>query len=252
MKAMLLSKLKITACAAALMLMAGVGATGLTYRATAEQPQASTNRPQADDLEALRLEIEALRKSLQATRERVKTLESEVSALKGQSHGLKGMAPSGGRLRSGLGGTTIQGGPSIGMPGSGPPGSGPQAPVPGSDESQPQGSIQNQMMPQMQKMMGGSTGAGMMQRGSGQGMSGRMMSSNPFGQDKAGRGSKMPDTTTDPINDAAAALEFLRANPGDKQAIEYLERALKNLKEREKQKVPDQVFPGEAKKDPNR
>jgi hypothetical protein len=98
MKAMLLTKLKITVCAAALMLLAGVGASGLTYRATAEQPRnapvptrTSQSRPQADDLEALRLEIEALRKSLQATRERVKTLESEVSALKGKSGGPAGM-----------------------------------------------------------------------------------------------------------------------------------------------------------------
>jgi RNA polymerase sigma-70 factor (ECF subfamily) len=89
-KAMLLTKLKITACAGALMVLAGVGATGLTYRATAQgparesQPQAETRRPQADDLEALRLEVEALRKSLQATRERVKVLEDEVRTLKGE------------------------------------------------------------------------------------------------------------------------------------------------------------------------
>jgi RNA polymerase sigma factor (sigma-70 family) len=89
MKAMLLTKLKITACFAMLMLLAGVGATGLTYRAAAQQPKqvagygaALASRPQADDLEALRLEIEALRKSLQATRERVKTLEEEVRGLR--------------------------------------------------------------------------------------------------------------------------------------------------------------------------
>jgi RNA polymerase sigma factor (sigma-70 family) len=82
MKAMLLSKLKITACLAMLMLLAGVGATELTFRAAAQQPKqgdgygaALASRPQADELEALRLEIEALRKSLQATREHVKTLE---------------------------------------------------------------------------------------------------------------------------------------------------------------------------------
>jgi len=101
MKAMLLSKLKMTACAAVLMVLAGVGASGLTYRATAQQPaqgparesrpRAETRRPQADDLEALRLEIEALRKSLQATRERVKTLEDEVNALKRKSGGRAGM-----------------------------------------------------------------------------------------------------------------------------------------------------------------
>jgi RNA polymerase sigma factor (sigma-70 family) len=84
-KAMLLTKLKITVCSAALMVLAGIGATGLTYRATAQQPKQGVvreSRPPADELEALRLEIEALRKSLQATRERVKALEDEVGALK--------------------------------------------------------------------------------------------------------------------------------------------------------------------------
>jgi RNA polymerase sigma factor (sigma-70 family) len=81
MKAMLLSKLKMTMCAAALMLLAGVGAGGLTYRATADEPtwtlyaERVDGRPQADDLEALRLEIEALRKELRATKARVKALE---------------------------------------------------------------------------------------------------------------------------------------------------------------------------------
>jgi hypothetical protein len=96
MKAMLLTKLKVTACFAALMLLAGVGATGLTYRATAQDSTQGagylapvSSRPQADDLESLRLEMEALRKSLQATRERVKTLEDEVRTLKGQG-GMKG------------------------------------------------------------------------------------------------------------------------------------------------------------------
>lgn len=119
MKAMLLSKLKITACAAALMLVAGVGVSGLTYRATAQSPQTKetlASRSQADELEALRLEIEALRKSLQATRERVKTLEDEVSTLKvplggggGHRQGRQGITPGmpggpPGGMRGGSGG----------------------------------------------------------------------------------------------------------------------------------------------------
>lgn len=95
MKAMLLTKLKITVCVATLALVAGVGATGLSYRATAEGPKQSgysisftkseQSRPQADDLEALRLEIEALRKELRATKERVKTLEDEVRGKRGRN-----------------------------------------------------------------------------------------------------------------------------------------------------------------------
>jgi hypothetical protein len=44
--------------------------------------------------------------------------------------------------------------------------------------------------------------------------------------------------TTDPVRDAAAALEKLRENPGDKKAVEALERALQRMKEREKPKLP--------------
>jgi hypothetical protein len=84
-KAMLLSKLKTTVFAGTMMLLAGVGASGLTYRATAQGPVsgvALASRPQADELESLRLELEALRKSLQAIRERVKMLEEEVRTMK--------------------------------------------------------------------------------------------------------------------------------------------------------------------------
>jgi RNA polymerase sigma factor (sigma-70 family) len=124
-KTMLLSKLKITACAAALMMLAGVGATALTHRATAQQPRAETtrtSRPQADELEALRLEIEALRKSLQATRERVRTLEEEVATLKKAERnpartmpggGPKGGMPPGPR---GTGSGGRPGGPTKGTP----------------------------------------------------------------------------------------------------------------------------------------
>ena len=82
LKAMLLTKLRNTALAAGLMLLAAIGATGLTYRATAQQvnpgPDRGTarqNRPPADDPESLRREIEALRQELRAARERLKTLE---------------------------------------------------------------------------------------------------------------------------------------------------------------------------------
>jgi RNA polymerase sigma factor (sigma-70 family) len=109
MKAMLLTKLKITACFAMLMLLAGVGATGLTYRATAEEPKQEPRyynsfvaaRQAPDDLESLRLEMEALHKELRATRERVKALENEMRALKGQGGkmggGMMGMMMHGGK-----------------------------------------------------------------------------------------------------------------------------------------------------------
>jgi RNA polymerase sigma factor (sigma-70 family) len=201
-KAMLLSKLKITACAGALMLLAGVGASGLTYRATAQEPKSleyekvftrsAESRPASDDLESLRLEIEALRKSLQATRERVKTLEGEVSALKGQRQGPQGNGPGGGMRLPGASGP-----PSGGMPGNAAPG-----------------------VPAMPGAMGG---RGAMRGGTG--MPGMM-------------GPMKLKPKADPVTDAENALKKLRENPGDKQATEALERALKRLKEREMPNMP--------------
>jgi RNA polymerase sigma factor (sigma-70 family) len=232
MKVMFLSKLKITACAAALMLLAGVGATGLTYRATAEQP-ALASRPQSDELEALRLEIEALRKSLQATRERVKSLEGEVTALKGQSGraGIPGGAPGGeigapGAL--GVGGHPPAQGTNSALLGTDIPGTQPSGSPAGGAGGLKASKKQGGMGMHPPGMMGG-PGGGMVQMGRGQGMGGRL------GQF---RSSKLLETTIDPVSDAAAALEKLRSNPGDKQAVESLERALKRLKEREKQDAP--------------
>jgi RNA polymerase sigma factor (sigma-70 family) len=93
LKMMFLAKLKVAV--GAVVVVTALGAVGLAYRVTAQQPkqsenaplptrtaesrsQAETRRPQADDLESLRLEIEALRKELRATKERVKALEAEV------------------------------------------------------------------------------------------------------------------------------------------------------------------------------
>jgi RNA polymerase sigma factor (sigma-70 family) len=195
MKAMLLTKLKITACLAALILLAGVGATGLTYRATAQEPEkpaayrdalnngGQAGRPQADDLESLRLEIDALRKELRATRERVKALEGQMRALQGQG----GMKMRGGAGGGGPGAGT-GGGPAGGGPGGGgPAGGGPGGPGPGG------------------------TRAGLMQPPS-------------QGQPKG--------SASDPVADAEAALKKLRQDPSDKEAAEALERALKRLKER--------------------
>jgi RNA polymerase sigma factor (sigma-70 family) len=171
MKAMLLSKLKISVCVAALALVAGVGASGVAYRVSAQEPtptesvatslRNAAGPPATDEMEALRLEIEALRKSLQATRERVKTLEGEVSALKGKR--------GGSAARMGL-----------------------------------------DTVPSNSQGMGIST---------------------------------WKKSTTDPVSDAGAALEKLRANPSDKNAVEALERALKRLKEREK---PQQSNPRDS------
>jgi RNA polymerase sigma factor (sigma-70 family) len=207
MKVMLLTKLKVAICVGTLALVAGVGVSGLTYRAMAEEPKQleyygsvlaknAESRPATDDFEALRLEIEALRKSLQATRERVKSLEDEVSALKGQRQGPPGAAPGGGR--GGRPGNK-QGGPPGQERGAGGPGSFPSLP------GMPQG-----MKP-------------------------------PGTQD-----SMMRKRPSDPVSDAEAALKKLKENPGDKKATEALEKALQRLKEREKSDAPSPRNPHDS------
>jgi RNA polymerase sigma factor (sigma-70 family) len=225
MKAMFLTKLKITACAATLMLLAGVGVSGLTYRATAQSPQTKetlASRSQTDELEALRLEMEALRKSLQATRERVKTLEGEVSALKGQRQSSQG-AGTGGRPGTQPSDPT-SGRPQAMMP---PVSDRPQALMPlVSDRPQalmpPVSDRPQALMPPVSDP----------QPGISQGMKppGRM-------------GPMMRKRTFDPVADAEKALKKLKENPGDKQATEALERALKRLKEQEKPKVTGEGTP---------
>jgi RNA polymerase sigma factor (sigma-70 family) len=203
MKAMLLTKLKVTAGFGMLMLLAGAGATGLTYRAAAQQPKQESAyynsfvaaRQAPDDLESLRLEMEALRKELRATRERVKTLEDEVRTLKGQ----------GGTRRTGGGAGSRAGPPTTGLGSGGPGGGGP---------------------------FGSSSGIG------GSGGTGNFGQSNPFSPGGPLDRGKRLETPSDPVADAEAALKKLRQDPTDKQAAEELERALKRLKEREKQRPP--------------
>ncbi len=246
LKAMLLSKLKITACAGALMLVAGVGATGLCYRATADEPKqreydkvfarSAESRPATDDLEALRLEIEALRKSLQATRERVKTLEGEVSALKGQRQGPQGRSPGG-----------IQGGVPSGAF---------DMPVFDANTGRPQGSLQSGP-PGQGRGAGGPPHSGYTQGITDNDQGIPTNDGNPpqaMGPPRFGGGNQQPGigvgdrirpgggfrraSTTDPVTDAENALKKLKENPGDKQATEALERALQRLKERDKQNPP--------------
>ncbi len=209
-KAMLLTKLKITACFAALMLLAGAGATGLTYRATAQEPKREkvsydsvlAARQAPDDLESVRLEIEALRKELRATRERVKVLEGEVQALKGPGgratgQMMKMMGGGGGAGGRGVGRGTGQG---IGGPGGG----GPQG------DRRP-----------------GNYGKGL---------------APPLPDRPRGQGKRL-ESPSDPVADAEAALKRLKQDPTDKQAAEELERALKVLRGREKPRSPSDSDP---------
>jgi hypothetical protein len=49
-----------------------------------------------------------------------------------------------------------------------------------------------------------------------------------------GRRPNQPEGAGDPLAEAEAALQRLRANPDDKQAAEALEKALERLKQRKK------------------
>jgi RNA polymerase sigma factor (sigma-70 family) len=204
LKIMLLNKLKAF-WAMGLVLLIGAGAVGLTYRpAAAQSPQPKPQpareaepsraaRAPADDLEELRLEIAALRKGLEATRQRVKTLETEVQSLKGK------------RAAGGGGGGT--------------------APPVNADGS---GSVQGQ---------GGQRQGGQRQGGQRQGGGVTAPPSNAEGgkigdylnrYDKgvSGPGQKADD----PVAEAQSALKRIRANRNDKDALDALERALQQLK----------------------
>jgi RNA polymerase sigma factor (sigma-70 family) len=184
LRMMFLAKLKLVV--GAVMVVTALGAVGLAYRATAQQPQqgvAQASRPQADELEALRLEMEALRKEVRAMRERVKALEGEMRAMKDTGGGAGS--------RGGRGGSYGSGGPASAPPGVQPP---------------------------------GGVGTG------------------PYSREPAGKQPPRYPTSgpekPDPLAEAETALKQLRREPTDKQAAEALERALKQLKEREGSRQP--------------
>jgi hypothetical protein len=267
LKTMLLSKLKITFCAACLILLTGIGATGLTYRATAQQPGSGVtreSRPLADDLEALRLEIEALRKSLQATRERVRALEGEVSALKGQGARAPGgmMNMRGGGMRP----MPAPGGPAGPSPETGRPrfqpgsrGNSAPAAEPGTQPSQdrrpgittaeqPRGPAPRQPGSRGNDATAPEKGAQPLQRNQPEsttqeqpaGPAPETRRQPPQSSDRPvadTNGKRLPDrgrAASDPLADAEAALKKLRRDPGDTEAAEALERALQRLKVKER------------------
>jgi hypothetical protein len=281
MKAMLLSKLKITACAAALMLMAGVGATGLTYRATAEQP-ALASRPQSDDLEALRLEIEALRKSLQATREQVRSLQEEMRTLKRVDRNPTSRMPTSMLPQSGT--------PSVGVTsGTASSSAAPHtaANVAGASSAGPitasvaetppvgvtSGTASSSAAPHTAANVAGVSSTATIAASVVGTQPATAASLSPFASTSQPQGTtptnNVPATTaetatqpsnnssgktatsftkpttgtSDPLTHAENALKRLRANPGDKRAVESLERALKKLKEQEKQIAPSEGDP---------
>jgi RNA polymerase sigma factor (sigma-70 family) len=197
MKTMLLSKLK-GFVAVAFVLFLSAGAVGLTYRTGAAQPAATApadgGRVTADDLDALRLEVEALRKGLQATRGRVKALEEELQALKSA------------RRAEGAG-----------------------------------VNVQEQRTGSLLYGVGVNSDAGLTGT--------TILNERNFDSGRAVRGAggelrieTVPGTAVrrysvslvEPLAEAEAALTELRKNPGNKQAVEALERALKQLKERAK------------------
>jgi RNA polymerase sigma factor (sigma-70 family) len=244
-KAMLLSKIK-GFVAVAFVLLAGLGALGLTYRpAVAQQAGSSSARLVSNDIEELRLEVAALRKGLESTRERVKALETEVETLKVRSRGLPpvrasrpanipetewapgmpGGLPPGGRrgrgqppLPRGLSGAEVPGG--TGAPNTGDRGNTPGAGAPAPREQgdtrpiDPWGHL-----PPRAGTPGGSWTGG-----------------TPADASKLEQ--------REPLGEAEAALKKLRQKPDDKQAAEELEQALRQLKERQKPAAPHGNSPG--------
>jgi RNA polymerase sigma factor (sigma-70 family) len=197
MKTMLLSKLK-GFVAVAFVLFLSAGAVGLTYRTGAAQPAPATpadgGRVTADDLDALRLEVEALRKGLQATRGRVKALEEELQALK-SARRAEGVGVNVQEQRAG---SLLYG---VGV---------------NSDAGLTGGIILNER----------NLDSGRAVRGAGQEV---RIETAPGTQVQ-----RYSATWREPLANAEAALQKLRKDPSDKQAVDALERALKRLKERAK------------------
>jgi RNA polymerase sigma factor (sigma-70 family) len=198
-KAMLLSKLKFV-WAVALAAVVGVGAVGLTYRQAAAQaaPSHAPRRVTADELEELRLEVAALRKGLDVTRERVKALEGQVRTLQGRADAARA---AGGQRQTG----------------------GPQ-------------NVDSVLRPsqgaaaEYEELRKAYTKATIMEYEEFRKM--RPDLTERLGEVKVRvPGARQAD---DPLAQAEAALKRLRANANDKQAADPLERALKQLKDRER------------------
>jgi RNA polymerase sigma factor (sigma-70 family) len=221
MKAMLLSKLKITVCSGALMLLAGMGASGLTYRAAAQQPRegvALASQFQADELEALRLEIEALRKSLHATRERVTILEGEMRTIKRAERNPLPPTQGAREKRTPMPRNPYRPEKRVVPP---KPETAPATPVPPDGKGGPPGVIRpSSGLPATTPPAGPSSDqpAG--------------IQSVPF----IGRlYTKPQEPANESLEHAEKALKQLRENLNDKEMIKVLERTLKELKEHEKQ-----------------
>jgi RNA polymerase sigma factor (sigma-70 family) len=240
MKAMLMKKLRLVI--GAVMLVAALGAAGIGYQTNGGWGIARAAPPDKprSELEALRHENELLKLNLELVLEKVRAQEAELREFRG--HRVDGGTIT--RIGVGLpgGGTGTGGAPGMGPPGmpGGPggmgPGSGPggmpphQAGGPGA----PPGGGPGMGPP-------GAPGAGPM--GSGPGMPGSAPSGMPPGNNpqaggsggpmRTGPGMGAPGRTTDPLQEAEAALKALREATGGAQrreAADRLEKALEKLK----------------------
>jgi RNA polymerase sigma factor (sigma-70 family) len=207
-KAMLLTKLKITVCVATLAVVAGIGATGLTYRATAEEPKtrvystflsgSAETHPATDDVEALRLEIEALRKELRATKERVKALEEKVRSPEGPN-------PAEGRLK----------------------------------EHRLQRSTAEEALLKETELRARLLGEAELRA-----RRERTIAEYEKAYGKEARFTRLTREEDNLLSEAVSALKKISEKTEDKEAVKALERALQRLKEREKVNVHGQVSPG--------
>jgi RNA polymerase sigma factor (sigma-70 family) len=223
LKAMLLSKLKAAAWGLLLAASVTVAGVGLTCRTAAAQPgRAADLVPTAvapasdkDDLESLRREVQALREDLQAVRDRVKALEAEKRASKGEA-GTNPPAGGGGYPIKASDGSAQPKGPGTrALP------DGAALPkgadnVPGVETGRPSGAVPGP------GEFGGPGSAGFTPGSPG-----------PKGAAPPGAGLPGGDAS-DPAAAVDAALQKLRLEPDNKQALEALERAVQRLKEQAK------------------
>jgi RNA polymerase sigma factor (sigma-70 family) len=249
MKVMLLSKLRVAAWVIVLAVCVGGGAA---YRAAAQGPVqgrfvatdgAGQNAP--DDLDAIRLEMEALRKEVRALRERVKTLEAQAGALKGGGQAPVLSLDTTGQFKDVTVETKIYRFEKPSRAGADPLAEA-EAALKKLRKNPNDKEAADALGRALQQIRSGGLNRKQQAPPSGGGLppeakTGAGVKASQATQAPAAQADRItflytPTTTfeMDPVATAEVALKKLRANPGDQQAADALERALKRLKEQRK------------------
>jgi RNA polymerase sigma factor (sigma-70 family) len=220
LRAMLMTKLKVYVAVGVVAVLLGAG--GFAFRAAA-QTRAAGESPPAEkraearpltDLELLRREVDILKLQMEVMQEKMRLQEAELRALKGKGGG---QGPGAVRPPAGYTPTPDR----------------EKAPEPRDGTFLPgePGSPNRTIVGQQQEVEAGPapTRRGSLEPGN----KPELKTSGSLIRVERGAPDK-PEGAGDPLADAEAALQKLRANPNDKQAADALEKAVQRVKERAK------------------